>query len=218
LPYIPCAEARISRGANAVRLWSGRMLRALLPIAIVVSCGAGAPADEGFNIIRDTRIVIHKGKRTLELHRNGDKIAEYRVCLGGAPRGPKRITGDCKTPEGDYFICTKSTASHYCRFLGISYPGGNDAQTAFERGLISRNTRDAIISRVSSGQSPPWDTKLGGWVGIHGYPTDQYRNLWVVLFYPKPHNWTDGCIAMWNFEIEDLFSKVFVGTPISILP
>ncbi len=40
----------------------------------------------------------------------------------------------------------------------------------------------------------------------------------MVLFYPKPHNWTDGCIAMWNYEIEDLFSKVLVGTPITILP
>ncbi len=187
-------------------------------IAMVTFCGAVATADDGFRGIRDTRIVINKGAQTLELHRNGDKVAVYRVCLGGDPRGPKRITGDGKTPEGDYFVCTKSTASHYCRFLGISYPGRKDAQVAFEQGLISRDTRDAIISRVANGQPPPWNTKLGGWVGIHGYPTDEFRKLWVVLFYPKPHNWTDGCVAMWNFEIEDLFSQVFVGTPITILP
>ncbi len=148
----------------------------MVAIAMITAYSAGASAGEDFRVIRDTRIVINKGKQILELHRNGDKIAEYRVCLGN-PRGPKRITGDGKTPEGNYFVCTKSTASHYCRFLGISYPGGNDAQAAFERGLISRDTRDAIIRRVKNGQPPPWNTKLGGWVGIHGYPTDEVQEV-----------------------------------------
>lgn len=164
------------------------------------------------------RIVISKSRQLLELYQGYLRIKTYRVCLGLEPCGPKRITGDRRTPEGEYFICLKTTASKFHRFLGISYPGESDAQAAFEAGIISRATRDDIVQRARSGQAPPWDTKLGGWVGIHGYPTDGYKHTWISLLYPKPHNWTDGCIAMWNFEVEELFSTVTVGTPVTIVP
>jgi murein L,D-transpeptidase YafK len=164
------------------------------------------------------KIVIHKSKQLLELHENGVRVKSYRVVLGMAPEGRKRLVGDQKTPEGDYFICLKSTSSRFHRFLGISYPGEHDAQTAFERGLISLDTRDSIISKLREGKPPPWNTKLGGWVGIHGYPSNEYQRRWIALLYPKPHNWTDGCIAVWNFEIEEIFSAVPLGTPVTILP
>jgi murein L,D-transpeptidase YafK len=194
------------------------MAAACMAVAIALSYAACASAQDAFNPIRDARIVVNKSKQTLELRRNGHTTAMYRICLGKDPQGPKKTVGDGKTPEGDYFICTKSTASKYCRFLGISYPGEKDAQDAFESGEISLNTRNQIITRVRNGQPPPWDTKLGGWVGIHGYASEPNRSIWIALFYPKPHNWTDGCIAMWNFEIEDLFSRVRVGTPVTIVP
>ena len=217
LHHVLRAYARVSSDWGACRALHRIMLGGTLVLATAVLIEYRAIAQDTSPPRRDTRIVVYKGNQTLELHRNGNKTAVYRVCLG-AVRGRKTVTGDCKTPEGDYFICTKSTASRYCRFLGISYPGVKDAQSAFETGLISRNTRDAIVRRIKNGQPPPWNTKLGGWVGIHGYPTEVYRSIWVALFYPKPHNWTDGCIAMWNFEIEDLFSRVQVGTPVTILP
>ena len=164
------------------------------------------------------KIVILKSAQTLELHQNDGTAMKFRVCLGLNAIGPKKITGDQKTPEGDYFICSKSTESSFHRFLGISYPGVADAQNAFEQGVISLNDRDAIINSIRSGKAPPWNTKLGGWVGIHGYPTEWRKRLWVILHYPKPHNWTDGCIAMWNFEVEELFNRVGIGTPVKILP
>ncbi|MGO9571783.1 MAG: L,D-transpeptidase family protein [Desulfomonilaceae bacterium] len=164
-----------------------------------------------------SKIVILKAKQLLELHQNGKTIRTYRICLGTNPLGSKRVVGDAKTPEGEYFICYKSAASRFHRFLGISYPGVADAQAAFENGLISLGKRDSIVGSLKSGKAP-WDTELGGWVGIHGYPTDEYERRWVTLLYPKPDNWTDGCIAMWNFEIEELFSKVSVGTPVVISP
>lgn len=165
-----------------------------------------------------SKIVILKAKQLLELHQNGKTVRTYRVCLGTNPLGSKRVTGDAKTPEGEYFICYKSAASRFHRFLGISYPSVADAKVAYENGLISRNKKDSIVSSLKSGKAPPWDTKLGGWVGIHGYPTDEDDRKWVTLLYPKPDNWTDGCIAMWNFEIEELFSKVSLGTPVVISP
>jgi murein L,D-transpeptidase YafK len=167
---------------------------------------------------RDLRIVINKNRQILDLYKNGKRIKTYRVCLGLDPDGPKRITGDFRTPEGDYFVCFKSGSSKFHRFLGISYPGERDAQVAFESGLIPLDTRDAIINRVRSGQAPPWDTELGGWVGIHGYPTEEYKKIWISLLFPKPHNWTDGCIALWDFEVEELYSTVSVGTPVMIVP
>ncbi len=165
-----------------------------------------------------TNILIRKSKQVLELYQNGARVRTYRICLGLNPEGPKRVTGDRKTPEGNYYICYKSMQSQFHRFLGLSYPGEEDAQTAFENGLISLDKRDSIVSSVREGKKPPWNTRLGGWVGIHGYPTDENAGRWVALLYPKPHNWTDGCIAMWNFEIEELFSLVSVGTPVTIRP
>ena len=104
---------------------------------------------------------------------------------------------------------TKVPASRFHRFLGISYPSVADAQAAFENGLISLDKRDSIVGSLKSGKAP-WDTELGGWVGIHGYPTDEYERKWVTLLYPKPDNWTDGCIAMWNFEIEEAIFESFL--------
>jgi murein L,D-transpeptidase YafK len=184
----------------------------LLSLSATVSTGTERTGGN------DTNIVIRKSKQILELYQNGKRIKTYRVCLGLSPEGPKRITGDKKTPEGDYYICYKNTKSQFHRFLGLSYPGEEDAQTAFKEGLISLDKRNSIINTVKKGRKPPWNTKLGGWVGIHGYPSEENAARWVALLYPKPHNWTDGCIAMWNYEIEELFSLVPIGTPVTIVP
>ncbi len=177
-------------------------------------CGA----DPGLNRTLSTRIVIHKALQVLELWENGFPTRMYRVCLGEAAFGPKTITGDKKTPEGEYYICFKNKASKFHRFLGISYPGIQDAQAAFERGVISLDVRDSIIRKIERKETPPWNTKLGGWVGIHGYPTDLSFKLWTSLLLPKPHNWTDGCVAVWSYEIEDLYARVPLRTPVTILP
>jgi murein L,D-transpeptidase YafK len=163
------------------------------------------------------KIVIWKADRKLELYKGNQLVKTYRICLGWNPLGAKQMTQDGKTPEGDYFICYKTEASKFYRFLGISYPDANDAVRALDTGMISRAVKNSIDG-FRIGNDPPWDTALGGWVGIHGYPTKWYDKMWTVLLYPKPHDWTNGCIALWDFEIEELFSKVNVGTPISILP
>ncbi|MBI5251071.1 MAG: L,D-transpeptidase [Desulfomonile tiedjei] len=164
------------------------------------------------------RIVVQKTDQVLDLYRGDQLLKRYKVCLGMNPFGPKKVTGDSKTPEGDYFICYKTESSKFCRFLGISYPGSEDAMHAFEAGTISLDKRNHIMGSERNGATPPWNTMLGGWVGIHGYPTDKYEKRWAVLLYPKPHNWTDGCIAMWDFEIQELFRLVDVGTPVYIRP
>lgn len=195
-----------------------RLKLALRAFLLVSLCCSFVIADGERSEQPRSRIVVFKERQILQFHMDGNLIKEYRVCLGTNPIGPKRMLGDSKTPEGDYFVCYKSTASRFHRFLGISYPGQQDAQEAFENGFISLDDRDSIISRIRTSKIPPWETKMGGWVGIHGYPSEEYLRKWVLLLFPKPHNWTDGCIAMWNFEIEELFPKVSLGTPVFIFP
>jgi murein L,D-transpeptidase YafK len=179
--------------------------------------GTGFCREAGVST-EDTKIEIFKGRQILELHEPGRDVRAFRVCIGINRAGHKRITGDKRTPEGRYYICMKKTDSKFHRFLGISYPGEYDAKLAFREGIISKGTRDRIIRHTRQGKTPPWNTKLGGWIGIHGYPTKPYIKRWASLLFPKPHNWTDGCIAMWDFEIDELFSKVKIGTPVFIHP
>ncbi len=178
---------------------------------------AAIAQDAAVDFFRD-KIVISKSQQTLVFFKDGVPKKSYRVCLGLNPVGPKRRQGDRRTPEGDYFVCYKSAASRFHRFLGISYPGSHDAQAAFEAGQICLDERDAIIDRIRKGEAPPWNTPLGGWVGIHGYPSEAYESTWALLLYPKPHNWTDGCVALWNFEIEELYRSVRLNTPVRIEP
>lgn len=197
------------------RGWS--VLAALLLIATSWPTLSVEAASDG-PLPGPTSIVVRKAQRLLDLFRNGNRVRTYRVCLGSNPVGTKTCQGDRRTPEGDYFVCYKSTGSRFYRFLGLSYPGEEDARRAFDRGAISLDKRNLIIESIRAGKRPPWDTELGGWVGIHGYPTDEYPRRWCVILLPKPDNWTDGCIAMWNSEIEELFSRVRVGTPVLIVP
>lgn len=164
------------------------------------------------------RVVIHKGRQVLALYEGARLVKTYRVSLGLEPVGAKTEAGDRRTPEGEYFICNKSSSSSFHRFLGISYPGEVDAIRAFEDGLISLETRNTIMRSAREGKTPPWNTRLGGWVGIHGYPTEDNQKRWVSLLYPKPHNWTNGCVALWDSEIEELYEVLPNGTPVTILP
>jgi murein L,D-transpeptidase YafK len=195
------------------------LIAALIVSGMDLSTAVGVQAEyyNPIGWLQTPRLVLYKSKQILELHERDGKRT-YHVCLGYHPKGAKRKTGDRRTPEGRYYICNKNPNSGYHRFLGINYPNKKDAQRAFETGRISLSTRNYIIDGLEKDGQPPWDTKLGGWVGIHGYPSNSYLKTWVVIMCPKPQNWTDGCVAMWDYEIEELYRRVPVGTPITILP
>lgn len=199
-----------------------RPFRLLVAAALIVVLGglndSALVAGTSWASVPPLRIVIYKGRQMLAVYEGARLIKNYRVSLGLEPLGAKTETGDRKTPEGEYFICNKSSSSSFHRFLGISYPSELDAMRAFENGLISLETRNAIVRSAQDGKSPLWNTKLGGWVGIHGYPTEANQKRWVSLLYPKPHNWTNGCIALWDSEIEELYEMLPLGTPVTILP
>ena len=150
------------------------------------------------------RIEVFKAKRELRLF-DGDKLVKsFRVALGTNPKPPKEREGDRATPEGSYFICRKNAKSQFHLSLGISYPGPHDAERGFKAGLISERQREAIIEAHRSGRTPPWDTRLGGEIFVHGRGSKS--------------DWTLGCIALDDADIEELYRLVPVGTAITIYP
>ncbi len=154
--------------------------------------------------LEEPRIVVHKSKREIQLLSGRSVVRTYRIALGLEPVKPKRKQGDYATPEGTYYICSKNPQSRYELALGLSYPGPADAERGLAAGLISAAERDAIVAAWNAHTRPPWNTKLGGEIMIHGH-----GSAW---------DWTAGCIALNYQDIEELYRVVPVGTSVEIRP
>lgn len=141
--------------------------------------------------VRADRIVVLKAKRQLMLYANGKVLKTYDVSLGRHPMGPKQREGDKRTPEGVYFIEAHKAESSFHRALRISYPSVADRNAAEKR------------------NEPP-----GGDIMIHGI-----RNgLGFIGRLQRCVDWTSGCIAVTDPEIEEIYRAVADGTPIEIRP
>ena len=168
------------------------------PPTMTNSLPARAPVDG------PRAVVVHKAERVLGLYRDGRLSATYPLALGHSPEGHKEREGDGRTPEGLYFVCNRNPRSRFHLFLGISYPSADDADAALRAGRISSAEHRAITSADSARRQPPWDTPLGGEIGIHGGGTAS--------------DWTLGCIALENEAIEQLWDILRVGDPVLIQP
>lgn len=153
--------------------------------------GAFVRADTPKPAPRIDRIVIIKSKREMTLMREGKLVKTYRVALGTQPVGAKQRQGDHKTPEGTYVIDSKIEHSQFYHALHISYPNAADRERAQKL-------------RVSP----------GGDVEIHGLGA---KYGWVGAAH-REHDWTDGCVAVTNQEIDEIWPMVAVGTPVEIRP
>ena len=150
------------------------------------------------------RVVIHKGERRANLF-SGDRLVKtYRIGLGGNPEGHKKVKGDGKTPEGSYFICTRLDQTRYHLFLGLNYPSAADAQDALKAKRIDQATCDGIVKAQSQRQSPSWSTPLSGAIGLHGGGSHS--------------DWTLGCIAFDDADIEEIWAATCYWTPVEIHP
>lgn len=137
------------------------------------------------------RIVVRKGKRTLELLHDGAVFESFPIALGREPFGPKQEEGDGRTPEGIYRIDSRSLQTRYTRALHISYPDEQDRDRAQARKLDP-----------------------GGAIFIHGLPSD-YGPFDPPQWY---RDWTEGCISVGNAAIVKIWDAVPDGTPIEIRP
>lgn len=154
--------------------------------------------------LADPKIVIKKKARTLEVFEGSTLVKTYTVVLGSTPEGDKETEGDGKTPEGEFYIFTRNAESKFYLSLGVSYPGIEDAKRGLNDSLISQAEHDAIVQAVKDKKMPPQNTRLGGEIYIHGGGTIA--------------DWTQGCVALRNEEIKELFDAIPVGTIVHILP
>jgi murein L,D-transpeptidase YafK len=154
--------------------------------------------------IKDPRITVIKSRRRLMLYSGNNLLRTYTVGLGFSPLGDKERQGDGRTPEGSFYVCSKNDKSRYYLSLGLSYPNEEDAERGLGAGLISRADRDRIVSALRRRSVPPWNTRLGGEIFIHGHGSSS--------------DWTLGCVALENEEMRELFFAVPKGTPVRIEP
>ena len=137
------------------------------------------------------RLVVDKHTRLLTAYAQGEAVRQYRIALGWAPEGHKQVEGDGKTPEGTYFVDGKNPNSRYYKNLGVSYPNAED-QTA----------------------AAALDASPGGDIKIHGLPNG-YGNIGAAHLL---RDWTHGCIALTNAEMDELFRAVVHNAEIDIRP
>ena len=136
-------------------------------------------------------IRVFKSERRMELLLEGQVKARYAIALGGNPLGHKQQEGDERTPEGRYAIDWRNPNSRYFLSLHISYPDETDRNSAAERGV-----------------SP------GGDIMIHGLP----NNYGATTLLLQNIDWTNGCIAVTNEDMQEIWDSVPDGTPIEIMP
>ncbi|MCP5423941.1 MAG: L,D-transpeptidase [Gammaproteobacteria bacterium] len=146
-------------------------------------------------------LTVMEGNRPMEVFNN--------IAVGSRGAGVKRTRGDEITPVGNFTIGWVNPTSRFNLFFGLDYPNKEYADTAYREGRIDRYTYARIVNALSQGQTPPQDTPLGGSIGIHGLGAGD----------PEIHslfNWTTGCIALDNYQIERLAHWVRIGTQVEI--
>lgn len=186
----------------------GKSILAVLTVVVgVLGIASNASLADGANGNGRPLPVIEiwKGQRVMEL-RDGDQVVrKFEVALGFSPANHKRIRGDARTPTGRYHVSRKNPASQFHRFLGINYPNTEDAERGYrERAISVREWADLFIANLRF-DMPSSGTALGGLVGIHGYGGRA-----------RSGDWTKGCIAVTDDEIDFIYDRVSVGTPVII--
>jgi murein L,D-transpeptidase YafK len=147
-------------------------------------------------------ITISKANRTL-LYQGQDISRSFKIALGLSPVGSKSVQGDRKTPEGVYFVTHKNPASKFHLSLALNYPNPHDAAVGLKTRRISHADYLAIERSHQTKTRPPQGTPLGGDIYIHGGGAQS--------------DWTWGCIALDNNDIEFLFEHVRIGDKVTIL-
>jgi murein L,D-transpeptidase YafK len=185
------------------------LIAAVLVVAVLTSAVAPARADSieagTAHAVSPPVLEIWKRHRLMQLREGDQVVRQFHIALGYSPDFNKRIQGDTRTPVGTYQVCEKNPASQYHRFLGINYPNVDDAERGYRERLISAPEWADIFLTHLRGGVPNWRTALGGRVGIHGAGGRR-----------RSGDWTKGCIAVSDEEIEFLFARVPIGTRVII--
>jgi len=193
----PVAPAAFTTSAVASIATAFTSVSSLGPDGSLPASGAGPLLPPGVPAVSATgmpvaeRIVIEKRQRRLLLMNGGEVVAIYPVKLGLSPVGHKQYEGDFRTPEGSYFLSRRNPRSEYFLSLEVSYPNEADRARAKAEGL-----------------------RPGGLIMIHGQPNVRTR---PPEYYAKA-DWTNGCIAVSNSDMIEIWQRTRVGMPIEIRP
>lgn len=160
----------------------------ILALAVVLLWQPGLQAGE-FPVA--DKVVIEKARRKLHLIKGSETFRTFDIALGMRPIGGKQQEGDFKTPEGQYLLDVRNPNSEYFLSIHISYPNPVDARSARTKGVAP-----------------------GGAIMIHGQPNTPSRSEG----YYRTQDWTDGCIAVSNSDMIDIWLMTEDGTPVEILP
>ena len=191
-------------------------------VLVAVACVVSSPVEAACPL---PAIHIHKGIGTLIVTCAGRVRLRTPVTFGGTPKGHKRRSGDQRTPEGAYFVCSRHRSKRFYKFIGISYPGLRDAKAGLRSRAISRRQYRAMVAAArSKRRCPPWTTRLGGAIGIHGVTPklDFAARIWNKLSRLgglfRKLGFTSGCIATNNRMIDRIWKLARIGTPVYIHP
>jgi murein L,D-transpeptidase YafK len=180
-----------------------RRLVALLGLFFGLS--VAAPADEP-----RIWLFVDSKQRTLSVMQGDKQLALFRgVAFGRGGVAPFRREGDGKTPMGVFYVSWINNESRYHRFFGLDYPAASHAEEALRGRVIDERTYHAILNARRRGELPPQNTALGGHIGIHG----------VGEYNPEDHrlfDWTLGCVALTDEQIDELAQWVSLGTMVVI--
>jgi murein L,D-transpeptidase YafK len=160
---------------------------------------------------RIAHIEIRKREHLLVARCDPGPAIVMNVALGRDPVGTKVARGDFRTPEGTYAVSGRAEPSRFHRFIPIDYPSLRDADVALASGNLTAAEHARIVARRRHDRPPPQDTALGGGLGLHG-EGPRWQNESAGL------DWTFGCVAVRDVEIDFLAERVALGTPIRIVP
>lgn len=175
-----------------IGLLFGGVLGPVLGLVLALGGCATPKPPEPPPLVAD-QVVVKKGERKMQLLKAGQVVREYRVNLGDNPYGHKVMQGDERTPEGEYLLDWRNPRSLFYKSIHVSYPNSVDRSFAQAKGVDP-----------------------GGMIMIHGRPN--YIDSPRILAEYDNRDWTNGCIAVKNAEMDEIWIAVRDGTPIRILP
>lgn len=161
----------------------------LSALAALAACGPSGPQFKRYSGPPVTQVLVYKGQRRMYLLSGTTVLKPYIFGLGNQPIGHKQFEGDGRTPEGLYYVDRFNPRSRYYLSVGISYPNDRDKEHASQFGLDP-----------------------GGGIMFHGRGPEGNRLA------PKNRDWTAGCIALTDEEIEDVYAMLQPGVPVMIYP
>ena len=163
----------------------------VLGLALGLLLPAAFPGPQAADFPRAELVVIEKGERKLHLIRDGEPFRTFQIALGIQPEGHKEREGDFRTPEGRYRLDARNPNSEYFLSIHVSYPNRADQRAAARLGVDP-----------------------GGAIMIHGMPNEPTRSE----TYYRTRDWTNGCIAVSNSDMIDIWLMTDDNTPIEIRP